>query len=146
MKSFPFLSIAAVLTLAIPATAAAQMQQPGYSPMHHQRFEKMDSKIDEAQKLHGKERRRIMLEHLQMMRDQMQSMHGMMGGTFGHGPGNTMMGQSRMTPEGMAPAQMGPMGADGAQMLQNMQGRMDMMQKTIEQMLKQHELMLKDDR
>lgn len=145
MKSFSFLSLAAVLAFTSPLAPTAQAQQPGYGPIHQQRFEQMDSKIDDAQKLHGKERRAIMLEHLQMMRDQMQSMHGVMGGTYGHGPGNSMMGQSRMTPDGMAPRHMGPMGADGEQMLQNMQGRMDMMQKTIEQMLKQHELMLKDD-
>ena len=146
MKSFPFLAIAAVLTLAIPAAAAAQTQQPGYSSMHQQRFEQMDGKIDEAQKLHGKERQAIMLEHLQMMRDQMQSMNGTMNGTAGYGSGHGMMGQSRMTPDGMTPRQTGPMGADDEQMLQNMQGRMDMMQKTMEQMLKQHELMLKDDK
>ena len=140
MKSYIFLSLAAALVLSTPVVQAEQSGGSS-SHQHQKRFGQMERKIDEAQKLHGKARHAKMMEHMQMMRDQMKAMHGMMGGRMaGKKPGNGKMGQSAMKP-----GHMGQMGAGGAQMMQNMQGRMDMMQKMMEQMHKQHELMLKDD-
>jgi len=56
-----------------------------------------------------------------------------------------MTDQNQMTPGGMFSDHMGLADNDNAQMLKNIQVRIDIIQKTIEQMLKQHELMLKDD-
>tara|TARA_R110000868_G_scaffold107438_1_gene293978 strand:- start:2853 stop:3284 length:432 start_codon:yes stop_codon:yes gene_type:complete len=142
MKSYVFLSLVAVLALTAPV-AHGQPAGAGAEHQHQQRFEKMDSTIDEAQKLHGTARHAKMMEHMQMMREQMQAMHGMMGGMAGKDSGDGKMGQGQMKPGGMKPGQMGQMG--GPQMMQNMQSRMDMMQKMMEQMHKQQELMLKDD-
>lgn len=151
MKHFASLPVMALLLLAAPHV---QAQTAGGDPAHqHQRFEQMDRKIGEAGKLHGKARHAKMMEHMQMMRAQMQSMHGMMGGMAVQRPGDSkkgpgQMGSGQMKPGQMGqmkPGQMGQMGTGGAQMMQNMQGRMDMMQKMMEQMHKQHELMLKDD-
>lgn len=143
MKSYAFLSLVAALALTAPV-AHGQPAGAGAGHQHQQRFEKMDSTIDEAKKLHGTARHAKMMEHMQMMREQMQAMHGMMGGRMAaSGPGAGKAGQGQMKPGEMKPGQMGQIG--GPQMMQNMQGRMDMMQKMMEQMHKQHELILKDD-
>jgi len=145
MKSLSYLRLAAVLVFAIPVSAAAQGPQPAYDPMYQQRFETMDKMIDDAQNRTGKDRRVIILEHLQLMHDQLQSMHGMMDGSVEYGPGKPMTDQNQMTPGGMFSDHMDLTDNDNAQMLKNIQVRIDIIQKTIEQMLKQHELMLKDD-
>lgn len=135
MKSFGFLTLVAALALAAPAVQAQKMQGgPGGQPM----FDRMDKKIDDARKAKGQQRRAYMMEHMGMMRGQMQSMRGMMGGGAGQGPG----------PGRMKPGQMGQgrmMGPGGGQMAERMQDRMDMMQRMMEQMQKQQELMLEKD-
>lgn len=143
MKLYGFLSLVAALALAAPF---ANAQQPGGGAGHqHQRFQQMDRKIDEAGKQRGPARHGSMMEHMQMMGEQMQSMRGMMGSGAGDGPkGPGRVGKNRTGPGQMGSGQMGQMGAGGAQMMQNMQNRMDMMQRMMEQMHKHQELMLKD--
>lgn len=143
MKPYGFLSLVAVLALAAAGVQAQKMPGgPGQPPM----FDQMDKKIDEALKSKGAERRAYMREHMGMMRDQMQAMRGMMGGG-GQRPGAGNMKPGQMGQGQMKPGQMGQgrMGPGGGQMAEHMQNRMDMIQRMMEQMQKQHEMMLEDD-
>ncbi len=119
MKFHRHLSIIALLALAVPAYA---QQMPDTDQMHR-RFESMEQMMKDAEKAPGEHRQQMVHEHMQMMMNQMQAMHGMMGRRYGG-------------------TRMGP---DGGPQMQRMQERMDMMQRMMEQMLKQHELLMKPE-
>ena len=135
------------LLLAVPVLALLTVSVTGVQAQHipdlhglDKSFQRMDKKMDEAQKAQGEERQHHMHQHMQMMRDQMQAMHGMMGRglpDISMGPGQHM-GRGAHRPRGQI--------ASGAnQWMQDMQTRMDFMQRMMEQMHKQHELMLKNE-
>ncbi len=131
-----------VALLAVTGTGIQAQQMPGPEGMH-KRFEQMDRKMEDARKSHGTERQQYVHEHMQMMHDQMQAMHGMMsGGKPGMGMGMGLGSGGRMGsgPHGTG----GRIAQGGEQRMQHMQNRMDLMQGVMEQMQKQHELMLND--
>tara|TARA_R110000787_G_scaffold150694_1_gene264621 strand:+ start:87 stop:512 length:426 start_codon:yes stop_codon:yes gene_type:complete len=140
MKNLTSFVVCAAILFSAPALLA---QQDGRGPAHqHGQFDRMDRKIEDARQARGDKRHEMMREHMQMMRDQMQAMHGTMGGA-----GSGQMGQGRMGPGQMGQGGMGGgMGRSGPETMQNMQTRLDMMQRMMEQMQKQHELMLDDDK
>jgi len=80
------------------------------------------------QNAQGGERHEYMQQHMALMREQMQAMHGMMG--------QGMMGQ------GTRPQQ-GAQDGTGPQM-EHMQQRVDLMQQMMGHMLEHHELMMGD--
>ena len=145
MKSMCFLPVIASLALAAPVVQAQSVGNAGHG---QQRFEQMDRMIDDARKLHGPARHARLMDHMRMMNEQMQEMHGMMGGPgAGSPPAAGRMGPGRMGSGQMGQGQMGqgqmPGAGPGTDRLQQ---RMDLMQCMMEQMQKQQELMLQDDR
>lgn len=98
-----------------------------------QRFQQMSTMMNEAQNAHGAQLTELMRKHMQLMQEQMQAMHSMMGGSgmMGGMSGPGMMGGSGST------------GIDASKnMLAQMQARMDLMQRMMEQMLGQQKMMM----
>ena len=113
--------------LAQPKTdeeAMLQMQQQ-MKKMHNQ-MSRMQQATDPA------ERQKLMDEHMQSMREGMQTMHGIGGGMMS----GDMLGQ--MPKDGTAKS--GPM-AGGKMSAEMMQRRMDMMQMMMEQMIEHQSAM-----
>ena len=102
------------------ANQSSEMKMGSRSHQMGQMMDRMDS-MDQAQKADEPKRRKLMQEHMGMMKEQMQAMHGMMARKRGAG---------RMVP------------APGSE-TEQMQERMDLMQRMMEQMLKQQDLILK---
>lgn len=107
-----------------------------------QRYQQMQALMNRAQTSQNpSERYDLMLQHSQLMQQQMQSMNGMMGG---YGPGGSMMGGT------MGGGMMGqggvnrgyPQGATIQEQLNMMNDRINLMQQMMEQMLEQQRLML----
>lgn len=94
------------------------------------------------------ERKRLMQEHMQAMRDTMGMMRGMkMGMMMGGGQGMGMMGGGQGMGmmgggQGKGPAKSGGM----MPMHQMMEDRMEMMQMMMEQMLERQEMLMQDGR
>ena len=82
------------------------------------------------------ERKRLMQEHMQAMRDTMGMMRGMRMGMMGGGQGMGMMGGG----QGKGPAKTGGM----MPMHQMMEDRMEMMQMMMEQMFERQEMLMQD--
>lgn len=82
------------------------------------------------------ERKRLMQEHMQAMRDTMGMMRGMKMGMMGGGQGMGMMGGG----QGKGPAKAGGM----MPMHQMMEDRMEMMQMMMEQMFERQEMLMQD--
>jgi len=83
------------------------------------------------------ERKRLMQEHMQAMRDTMGMMRGMRMGMMGGGQGMGMMGGG----QGKGPAKSGGM----MPMHQMMEDRMEMMQMMMEQMFERQEMLMQGD-
>lgn len=134
MKSTVFWLAAAAVVLSVAGTAAAHDVTIDRGAMN-QRFEEMGHMMDRAPQMHGPARREMLHDHMRLMHEQMDAMHGM---RMGHGgPGGPMMGQDR--------AQSAQPGGDMPRRMGAMEERMDAMQRMMEQMLHQQELMLEDD-
>ncbi len=105
---------------------------------------KAQERMKQAQALMGKlrdtkdpaERKKLMQQHTQAMRDTMDMMRGMKMGMMGGGQG---MGMGMMS-QGNGKANTGDM----MPMPQMMEERMDMMQMMMEQMLERQELLMQD--
>lgn len=82
------------------------------------------------------ERKRLMQQHMQAMRDTMGMMRGMRMGMMGGGQGMGMMGGG----QGKGPAKSGGM----MPMHQMMEDRMEMMQMMMEQMFERQEMLMQD--
>ena len=91
------------------------------------------------------ERKRLMQEHMQAMRDTMGMMRGMRMGMMGGGQGMGMMGGGQGMGmmgggQGKGPAKTGGM----MPMHQMMEDRMEMMQMMMEQMFERQEMLMQD--
>ncbi|OGT03346.1 MAG: hypothetical protein A2Z65_08030 [Gallionellales bacterium RIFCSPLOWO2_02_58_13] len=91
------------------------------------------------------ERKRLMQEHMQAMRDTMGMMRGMRMGMMGGGQGMGMMGGGQGmgtmgSGQGKGPAKTGGM----MPMHQMMEDRMEMMQMMMEQMFERQEMLMQD--
>ena len=91
------------------------------------------------------ERKRLMQEHIQAMRDTMGMMRGMRMGMMGGGQGMGMMGGGQGMGmmgggQGKGPAKSGGM----MPMHQMMEDRMEMMQMMMEQMFERQEMLMQD--
>lgn len=112
--------LGATLALSIPTWA-----QDTSADQAQQRFQKMQTMMDQAEKTKTpRERQQLMAEHMKLMREQIKSMHSMMGQ-------GGMMGQPQTDTL--------PNSDKGSQMLQQ---RMDMMQQMMEQMIEMQQLTL----
>jgi len=142
------LAIAAAIVAGL-ATGSAQAHEvkPGSGQALEDRFGRMEQMMREVPQLHGDRRRHLLDEHMHLMLEQMNAMHGLQGGHGGYmmGPGmGSGMGPGMSRRGGGA--QSGP-GADGDDLRLQMgavQRRMDMMQRMMEQMLQQQQQMLGD--
>jgi hypothetical protein len=108
--------LGAFLALSVPAQAQDAASQ--------QRFQRMQTMMDQAGKAKPADRQHFMADHTKLMREQINSMRPMMGQ-------GGMMGQ----PQTGAP----PEADKGYQMMQQ---RMDMMQQMMDQMIQMQQLML----
>jgi hypothetical protein len=136
---------AVALNTAIFLPAYAQQVDP---QVMQQRFEQMQALMDQAQNSQNfSQRHNLMLQHMQLMQQQIQSMNGMMGG-YGTGGsmmrggtmggammGGGMMGQGGNYPEGQARE------ATQEQLI-NLNNRINLMQQMMEQMLEQQKLIM----
>jgi hypothetical protein len=120
---------------ACPTAPAGYAQTAGSaapnSNTHQQiteRFQRMDTMMNQAGDMRGGQRATMMRQHMQTMQSQMQAMHSMMGGGM-MGGGAKMKDNSAMT-------------GNNTQILSRMQAWMDMMQKMMEQMIGQQNLMM----
>ena len=106
-----------------------------------ERFQRMNAMMGQADTAHGSQLTELMRQHMQLMQDQMQAMHSMIGGGM---MGSSMMGGSMMGGGGRANGMMGGNGAAGgnSDMFGRMQARMNVMQQMMEQMLDQQKLMM----
>jgi hypothetical protein len=134
-------AVALVTGLAIGAVQAHEVK-PGSSGDVQGRFDRMESMMKEAPQLRGDRRRRVLDDHMRLMHEQIEAMHGMQGGHGGMMMGSGMTrggggGSTQTTPRAGADDVRTQMGA--------MQQRMDAMQRMMEQMLHQQELMLDDE-
>jgi hypothetical protein len=124
MKPYRLLAAVAFMALTIPAAYA----QPAATEQMQERFQRMQTMMDQAlQAKNPAERQKLMAEHMGMMQEQMGGMHNMMGQ-------GGMMGQNQGG---------GALDPRGTPQMQMMQQRMDMMQRMIEQMVQQQQLMMK---
>lgn len=111
-----FKSISLILALTLVA-ATPVVAQPKHTE-HHEPFQQMQKKLDEAEKApDGNQRRKLMQEHMAMMHEEMQAMHGMMN-------------------------QQGMMSGPMEQRMQRMQEHMSDMQMMMEQMMGQQQMMM----
>lgn len=108
------------------ASAAVHAQPAMMDSQADQRFQMMDRMMSDAQKASGPERHKKMQAHMKAMQEQMQNMRPMMQGMQSPGQGGTGLGMS----PGAGPD------------MSQMQQRMDVMQRMMEQMLKHEEMML----
>lgn len=89
-----------------------------------QRFQRMQTMMDQAGKAKPADRQHLMADHMKLMREQINSMRPMMGQ-------GGMMGQ----PQTGAPS-------DADKGYQMMQQRMDLMQQMMDQMIQMQQMML----
>ena len=101
---------------------AQEFSDDGAVDQMNRRFQHMEEMMDQARNAQGEERQVPMQEHMALMREQMQAMHGMMGS------GGMMQNQG--------------VEDEPAPQVQHMQQRMDMMQQMMEHMLERHEMMM----
>jgi hypothetical protein len=126
-----------------PAAKSAPDQAMG-SGVADAQMAKAQERMKQAQALMARlreskdpaERKRLMQEHMQAMRDTMGMMRGMKMGMMGGGQGMGMMGGG----QGKGPAKTGGM----MPMHQMMEDRMEMMQMMMEQMFERQEMLMQD--
>jgi hypothetical protein len=130
--------VPAIVLLAVGAPAAFAQPAGGMGPQNMpntqqmgERFQRMDTMMGKANGAHGPERMALMQQHMQLMREQMKSMHSMMGG--GRMGANDVMNGSGMG---------GGAAGGNTNMLNQMKTRMDMMQQMMGQMLDQQNMMM----
>ena len=136
------MAVAAVALATGLALGAAQAHEvkPGSSGDVQGRFDRMERMMQEAPQLRGDQRRRVRGDHMHLMMEQMEALHGMQSGH-----GGMMMGPGMTRGGGGGGAQTAPGADDVRTQMGTMQQRMDAMQRMIEQMLRQQELMLDED-
>lgn len=125
-----------------PATPEKTMSSTGDNSAADAQMAKAQERMKQAQALMGRlrdtkdpdERKKLMQQHTQTMRDTMDMMRGMKMGMMGGGQGMGMMGQSKGQTKtgGMMP------------MHQMMEERMEMMQMMMEQMFERQEMLMQD--
>lgn len=141
MKVHFIVPIIASLVIGCPSAFAQSGTNTGPRPaptteQMDQRFQQMSTMMEQAQKAHGIQLTELMRKHMQLMQEQMQAMHSMMG-TDGMMGGNGMMGGT-----GMMGRAGSSNGAGNANTPAQMQARMDLMQRMMEQMLDQQKMMM----
>lgn len=139
MKVRFIVPVVALLAIGGPAafaqtTGTPPSQQAPSAQEMDQRFQQMNTMMGQAQNAHGAQLTELMQKHMQLMQEQMQAMHTMMGGSG-------MMG-GRMGGNGKMGGTGSSSGAGNTNMLAQMQTRMDLMQRMMEQMVDQQKMMM----
>ena len=167
MKKFLIGSVVAVFCMGAPAVHADDTHQHGQasaaeskssssaggSSVADAQMGKAQERMKQAQALMAKlreskdpvERKRLMQEHMQAMRDTMGMMRGMRMGMMGGGQGMGMMGGGQGM--GMMGGGQGKGSAKTGGMMpmhQMMEDRMEMMQMMMEQMFERQEMLMQD--
>lgn len=127
------------------ASVSAMAEQGGYGPnmdRMQQRFENMDQMMGQARnsKDQGK-RQRYIMQHMDMMQEQMRDMRGMMGGGMWPGGRQGNMDPDEMMGSGSRGGMMGSNGGPGN--YQMMEKRLDYMQRMMEQVIDQQRMMMR---
>jgi hypothetical protein len=135
MKVRCVLPMVALLAVGGPAafaqtTGTTPSQQVPSTQDMDRRFLQMSTMMGQAQKAHGTQFTELMRKHMQLMQDQMQAMHSMMGAGSMMGGNGTMGGTGSSSDTG------------NTNMLAQMQTRMDLMQRMMEQMVDQQRMMM----